>query len=447
MTSQGVLQQDYISTSSSAQTLIMDNGGDTIKIGLAPNSLNDVLDQASELKRPLIIPNTIAKQKASSSTSGSVFIGDQLESDCECFASLLFRRPIERGYVVDCETQAMIWDYLFKTRFSSLPISETRLFLSHQPCTPKTIQKDLCQLIFEYFGFKEYASLSSQYLSFFGYLNEISDEKSPLYSVDTTNPVKLSKSALVVDSGFSFTHIYPIINSLPVKTGIQRIDIGGKLLTNYLKEVVSTRYYDMMEETYLMNLVKERLCYVSKNFLEDLHAASFSDSPLFQSYVLPDYRHSKTGYLLDTSNMTSIDPELQILTLNNERIAIPELLFNPSDIGLNQAGIAETCARTILTNIKSPVEQSILFDAILITGGNTKFKHFKERLVQEIRPFCPEDFKSVTVLESKNPITLCWRGASAFSFYQKRQLDQCTVKKEEYEEAGYELCEDRFKQS
>lgn len=49
-----------------------------------------------------------------------------------------------------------------------------------------------------------------------------------------------------------------------------RIDVGGKVITNYLKEVVSHRYWNMMEATYLMNIIKERVCYVPTNFEADM---------------------------------------------------------------------------------------------------------------------------------------------------------------------------------
>ncbi|EFC40097.1 actin-related protein ARP6 [Naegleria gruberi] len=427
------------------KTLIADCGGSSIKIGYGATSESEVLEHCRLDKNPLIIPNYIAKHRSTSGAPGSVFIGDELENDCECFASLLFRRPIEKGYIVDCETQSIIMDHILKNHFPTLQTNETRLFLPHQPFTPKTLQRDICQLVFEYYGFKEYSSISSQYLSFFGYLNEIRDEKTPLNSQTSNNSIVQSKSALVIDSGFSFSHIYPIVNSLPVKQAIKRIDIGGKLLTNYFKEVVSGRHYDMMDETYLMNIVKERLCLVSNNFEEDLNLCSYIDSPFLVDYVLPDYKNSKTGYVLKTDRPSNED--LQILTLNQERMAIPEILFRPSDIGINQAGVSETAARTILTEFKSSVEQSILFDTILLTGGSTKFKNFKSRLQNDLRGFAPQEFKSVTVHESKNPMTLCWRGASAFSFYEKQLLDNSTVKKEEYDETGFEICLDRFTSS
>jgi actin-related protein 6 len=48
--------------------------------------------------------------------------------------------------------------------------------------------------------------------------------------------------------------------------------VGGKLLTNYLKEIVSFRHWDVMEHTYVMNEVKEKCCYVSTAFPADLEA-------------------------------------------------------------------------------------------------------------------------------------------------------------------------------
>jgi actin-related protein 6 len=46
---------------------------------------------------------------------------------------------------------------------------------------------------------------------------------------------------LVVDCGFSFTHVVPVFDGVVLRKGVRRIDLGGKALTNYLKELVSFR--------------------------------------------------------------------------------------------------------------------------------------------------------------------------------------------------------------
>jgi len=51
-----------------------------------------------------------------------------------------------------------------------------------------------------------------------------------------------SVCCLVVDCGYSFTHVAPYVQGERVKEAVKRIDLGGKLLTNYLKEVISYRY-------------------------------------------------------------------------------------------------------------------------------------------------------------------------------------------------------------
>ena len=44
---------------------------------------------------------------------------------------------------------------------------------------------------------------------------------------------------LVIDSGFSFTYGVPFFGGVPMKQCSMRIDVGGKLLTNYLCEIIS----------------------------------------------------------------------------------------------------------------------------------------------------------------------------------------------------------------
>lgn len=50
------------------------------------------------------------------------------------------------------------------------------------------------------------------------------------------------------------------------------IDIGGKVLTNHLKTLISFRHWNMMDQTHVVNRIKEQSCYVSADFLVDLDA-------------------------------------------------------------------------------------------------------------------------------------------------------------------------------
>lgn len=78
-----------------------------------------------------------------------------------------------------------------------------------------------------------------------------------------------------MDCGFSFTHAAPVFQNFTLNYGVKRIDLGGKALTNYLKELVSYRALNVMDETFIMDDVKEKLCFVSLNVPRDLQIARF----------------------------------------------------------------------------------------------------------------------------------------------------------------------------
>ena len=75
---------------------------------------------------------------------------------------------------------------------------------------------------------------------------------------------------LVVESGFSFSHVVPYFNGYPINYATKRVDVGGKILTNLLKEIISYREYNMMDETLLVSQIKEATCKVSLNVEEEL---------------------------------------------------------------------------------------------------------------------------------------------------------------------------------
>jgi len=415
--------------SSQLSNLVIDNGANTIKIGYAATN-NTNTDQ-----QPLIFPNMVCKSK------GTPYIADQIESDLTEFSSLVYRRPYDRGYLIDCELEFVIWDHIFRS--SSLQAlspssssvvrpSETRLIMSRQPFTPGTLQTDTEQLVFEHFGFAEYCSLSCAYFNFYNCFRDGQNESMQL--------IRDSASALIVDSGFSFTNVIPVVNHRIHPKGIKRLDIGGKALTNHLKEIVSLRYYDMRDETYLMNIVKEKMCFTSLDFMQELSATE-CDRRLQQSYVLPDYQTSMTGHV-KKDNIFRKDE--QTLTLNNERIAVPELLFCPSDIGMEQSGIPETICNSITTLGADEAAQAILFESIVLVGGNAKFKNFQKRIEQEVRQLAPAHM-NVTVRTVPNPITNCWQGACKFATDESEQTrSQYTVTKAEYNEHGHNICLRKF---
>lgn len=185
--------------------------------------------------------------------------------------------------------------------------------------------------------------------------------------------------AIVVDSGYSHTHVIPIWNDKPILHAVRRVNVGGKLLTNFLKQVVSYRSFNMMDEVHLINDVKEKLCYVSMDFNRDLQRAQQARSPIAREFILPNGSTQFVGQVkVSPSSIQAEDivrpvcvccgdilffflllffdeqergapsqEDEQVLVMNNERFSIPEVLLNPNMIGIEQAGIAEAIVQAI----------------------------------------------------------------------------------------------------
>jgi len=129
----------------------------------------------------------------------------------------------------------------------------------------------------------------------------------------------------------------------------------------------------------------------------------------------------------------------QVLTLSNERICVPELLFRPSDIGVEQAGLAE-CVVQAVDACTADLRES-LYANIVLTGGSTRFPNFSERLQRELRALVPADYE-VGVTAAADPLNAAWRGGSIFA--SADSFPAQTVTRAEYHEHGHSLCRRRF---
>ena len=86
------------------------------------------------------------------------------------------------------------------------------------------------QMVFEDFGFRSLCVCPAPLLS-------LQHAKATAQH----NAANQAGCALVLDAGFSFTHAVPIFSDMVLDTGVRRQNLGGKVLTNYLKELVSYR--------------------------------------------------------------------------------------------------------------------------------------------------------------------------------------------------------------
>ncbi len=135
-----------------------------------------------------------------------------------------YQRPLSRGLLYDIDLECDIWDQLLTKNYGS-NCSEQMLMFTHTPLAPDNVLESYFQIVFEYFGFN--ASIKS--------LPHVFTAMQAKNKYQDIHPIV----QLVIDSGFSSTTIVPIFDNRPIYNAIKRIDISGKLLTNYMKEAVS----------------------------------------------------------------------------------------------------------------------------------------------------------------------------------------------------------------
>lgn len=139
---------------------VLDNGAFTMKAGFAPTAQREsgLEDESSESRYAscYVIPNAIVKSR-----SNQVFIGAQSTTITDWNLAQA-RRPLEKGYVVNWESEREIWEHSFfddKTARKELRIADpaqTTLILGEAPNTTTKLQNNTDEMIMEEWGFGGY---------------------------------------------------------------------------------------------------------------------------------------------------------------------------------------------------------------------------------------------------------------------------------------------------
>ena len=124
-------------------------------------------------------------------------------------------------------------------------------------------------------------------------------------------------------------------------------------------------------------------------------------------------------------------PSGHYVTIREERLKCPELLFAPAAMGLGQDGIHKHTYDSIMKC--DPDIKKDLFQNIVLAGGCTMFKGIKSRMTKEIQalaasPMKPEVFSPADRKHS------CWLGGAILS--QMKKFDNIWITKKEFDEEG-----------
>lgn len=416
-------------------TLVLDNGGSTIKAGFVRDP-----PAASDLA-PRVIPNCIARDRHK-----KVYVGSEL-TGCRDYGELQVRRPVEKGFVVNWEAQREIWDreFLDDEAPQRCDPAETRLVLAEQPNSLPALQTHCDQMVFEKFGFASYYRGTGPSFNAYNDIQAVL-QTAPEFREPRDVPAEV---VLVIDSGYSCTTVTPVLQGRPLHPAVRRLDIGGKLLTNHLARLLSVRHFDMRNETHIANEMKESACYVSLDFAGDLEKCwkgtrghgrpdYVKGAGIARDYILPDFHTRFRGLVTDHDPARGKPGRSKgdvaaddVLTLRNERFAVPEVLFRPTDVGSAQPGLADVIMQS-LHALPVGLWPGLLAN-IFVVGGNALLDNFVRRLQAEMLQRVPAQCV-VRIARPDNPIVATWEGAAAFA--RTEHVQRLAVTKGEYEEYG-----------
>ncbi|KAK5814911.1 chromatin remodeling complex subunit [Linnemannia elongata] len=182
------------------------------------------------------------------------------------------------------------------------------------------------------------------------------------------------------------------------------------------------------EEANQLNEYEQQLLKYDPEFLHEHTMNAYTPKNSFLHY----YTNGLGPY--DPAVGLSLDQTYQ-LHLNVERIRVPEVLFQPGIIGLDQTGLVETM-QDILKRFDKQARDRMVQN-ILVTGGMAQVPGLIDRLDQSVRsilPFSP-DQKNYSVRKAQNCLLDGWRGAAMVARDGER-MGKISVTRQEYEEYG-----------
>jgi actin-related protein len=340
-----------------------------------------------------IIPTIIGKKKNKGIIMGNknnkeYYIGNDAISN---YGILENKFPIEHNIIIDWDSFEKIFEFIINNELKIKP-EEFNFILSEAILNPIKNGEKLVEIMFEKFNVKN------------------------LFISNQPRLTLLSKgkfNGIVLDSGEGVSQIGCFNKGFILNNTLKRTDIGGRDINNYLKNLLLDK--DININRFIINEIKENLCYCSKEFNNEINNFKNID------YELPDGNKIKLG---------------------NELIKCIEILFNPELYQVSYRenfGLIDLFKNSVEKIYKNYENNKEIFDNIYFTGGNCFIKGIGERFINEIKNI-NDDNKinkfNVTICNDNKYTT--WIGGSVLSSLSI--FNNNLVSKLKYNEIGVSQC-------
>jgi actin-related protein len=298
--------------------------------------------------------------------------------------------PIERGIVTNWDDMEKIWHHTFYNELNVKP-EDHRVLLTEVPLNPKANRERMAKIMFETFG------VSAIYV-----------ENPAVLSVYTSGRT----TGCVLDSGDAVTHLVPIYEGCVIPHAVIRLEFGGRDVTDYLmkslNDEIGWSFTPTARELEKIISIKETCCFVAVDFENEITTRACSDR---SSCELPD--------------------DGDMIPCGKYRVRCPEILFRPKLADLEMDGVAESTFQAIM-KCDADIHNG-LFANIVLSGGNTMFRGFSERMSNEVATLAPASTK-VNIVAHPTRQYSAWIGGSILASLSGFQ--SMRIRKEEYDESG-----------
>jgi len=365
--------------------VVIDNGSGMVKAGFS----------GEEAPRD-VFPSCVGRPRNASALQGvthnEFYIGEEALAKK---GVLNITNPIKSGKVEDWADMEKVWGYTFQTALRVNPSECKGVLLTEAPLQPKANREKMVEIMFETF------SVQNIYVAIQAVMS--------LYSAGRT-------TGLVVDSGDGVSHTVPVYDGYSLPHAIQRMEIAGRVLTDYIKKLMGELCGEQLtssSEIEIVRDIKEKHCFVCKTAgdFDSAKAASETSTEHDVSYTMPDKR---------------------VITVKGAvRFQGPELLFKPQLNGLTCQGV-QTIAFDSIQAADVDLRKDLTKN-IILSGGSTMFDGLSDRLSSDLISMLPAGSDVRIVADPTRKFSV-WRGASTLSSLST--FEESWVSKADYEELG-----------
>jgi len=384
------------------KSIVVDNGSGTVKAGFA-----------GEDAPSAIFPSIVGKERHKGVMVGmgqkDIYVGDEANSKR---GVLKIEYPIVHGIVQNWEDMELIWRHTFSNSLRIDPREVLGILLTEPPLNPLANREKMGKMMFDEFQFKGVYISTQAVLA--------------LYAAGQT-------TGLILDSGDGVTHTVPIYEGYALPHAVQRMDTAGHDLTDQMAvQLLKSNGHVKLQNSAEMEIckdLKEKLGYVALDIdaaekaaeegvvaeadANGMVAEEDGKYPLVKPFTLPDG---------------------QVMQVGAERFRVPEIIFQPKLMSLDQPGVVDLAFDSMMT---TDVDiRKFLAASIYLTGGTTMFKNFPERVEKDFNALWIKKGSTLrcSIKDEATRKYSVWLGGSILASLNSFQ--QFWIKQSEYVESG-----------